>query len=428
MRVYSLPQLVPSCSSASMGDDLCKSALSKVHGGYITVSHFGRVGWRGKKTDPDAQIQLEAHPDGYVSLRSSHGTYLVTSPSGHLVAWHRGHRDADDWEKFKLIYNTDDTISLRSKVSDKHVSRDNSTSDMLSATTDRVEISERFMVTMTHGKDTLVPNDPRLSKLWAIDHFGDRDMDAVEAWKMSSRSVMESAQPVVVAVIDTGIDYTHPDLQESMWVNPNEIAGNGIDDDGNGIVDDVHGADFANNDGDPMDDQMHGTHCAGTIAATGNNSIGIAGVAWQGVRLMALKFLTSTGPVAAKMDSRPAEFGNINRFGNTQRARTTCCILFPVNMPSSTSPGLYRHFSGFGVCCRSLVMAKGRSLQGLCWDSASLPGLQAVIANRCCFISSVASQTSSNRWMFWVECTFQGSSQLGATVLTEAKGVPAIAS
>ena len=64
----------------------------------------------------------------------------------------------------------------------------------------------------------------------------------------------------------------HPDLQRSMWVNPHEIPDNGIDDDGNGIVDDVHGADFANNDGDPMDDQMHGSHCGGTIAAQGNNS------------------------------------------------------------------------------------------------------------------------------------------------------------
>ena len=327
-----------------------KCALSQVHGGYITVSHFGRVGWRGKKTDPDAQIQLEAHPDGYVSLRSSHGTYLVTSPSGHLVAWHRGHRDADDWEKFKLIYNTDDTISLRSKVSDKHVSRDNSTSDMLSATTDRVEISERFMVTMTHGKDTLVPNDPRLSKLWAIDHFGDRDMDAVEAWKMSSRSVTESAQPVVVAVIDTGIDYTHPDLQESMWVNPNEIAGNGIDDDGNGIVDDVHGADFANNDGDPMDDQMHGTHCAGTIAATGNNSIGIAGVAWQGVRLMALKFLTSTGLGCRKNGHATGSFGELRQsqqiVGSDAGSRFR--ELGQLVVCSAIYPGLFRHFSGFG--------------------------------------------------------------------------------
>ncbi|CAJ1430131.1 unnamed protein product [Effrenium voratum] len=268
-------------------------SLQSVHGGYITVSKIGFVGWRGKKADPDAQFRLEAHPDGYVSLKSIHGTYLVTSPSGQLVAWHRGHGEADDWEKFKLIYNTDDTISLRSKVSDKHVSLDNASSEVLSATTEKVEISERFLVTMKHGKDTVMLNDQSLSKLWAFDHFGDRDIDdALEAWKVQD----PDSEPIVVAVIDTGVDYTHPDLQDAMWVNPNEIPGNGIDDDDdNGIVDDIYGADFANNDGDPMDDQMHGTHCAGTIAASGNNTVGIAGVAWRGARIMALKFLSGTG-------------------------------------------------------------------------------------------------------------------------------------
>ena len=268
-------------------------SLQSVHGGYITVSKIGIVGWRGKKTDPDAQFHLEAHPDGYVSLMSSHDTYLVTSPSAQLVAWHRGHGVADDWEKFKLIYNSDDTISLRSKVSDKHVSLENSSSDMLAATTEKVEISERFLVTMRHGEEAEVPNDQSLSKLWAMDHFGDRDIDAFEAWKIFHPK--PGTEGVVVAVIDTGIDYTHPDLRGSMWVNPHEIPGNGIDDDGNGIVDDIHGADFAHNDGDPMDDQMHGTHCAGTIAAQGNNSLGIAGVAWKGAKLMALKFLDSEG-------------------------------------------------------------------------------------------------------------------------------------
>lgn len=268
-------------------------SLQSVHGGFITVSKIGVVGWRGKNQDPDAQFHLEAHPDGYVSLMSNHDTYLVTSPSGQLVAWHRGHREADDWEKFKLIYNSDDTISLRSKVSDKHVSLENSSSDMLSATTEKVEISERFVVTMRHGEEAEVPNDQSLSKLWAMDHFGDRDIDAFEAWKMFNPK--PQTEGVIVAIIDTGIDYTHPDLRDSMWVNPHEIPGNGIDDDGNGIVDDIHGVDFTNNDGEPMDDQMHGSHCAGTVAAKGNNTVGIAGVAWKGAKLMALKFLDGTG-------------------------------------------------------------------------------------------------------------------------------------
>ena len=75
----------------------------------------------------------------------------------------------------------------------------------------------------------------------------------------------------MVGVIDTGVDYNHKDLAANIWTNPGEIAGNGIDDDGNGYIDDVHGWDFCNGDNDPMDDNGHGTHVAGTIGAVGNN-------------------------------------------------------------------------------------------------------------------------------------------------------------
>src|SRR5262249_28581701 len=106
--------------------------------------------------------------------------------------------------------------------------------------------------------------------------------------------VVQGSPDVVVGVIDTGIDYTHPDLVANMWTNPGEIPGNGIDDDGNGFVDDVYGYDFANDDPDPSDDYGHGTHVAGTIGAVGNNSVGIAGVSWR-VRLMAIKFIGANG-------------------------------------------------------------------------------------------------------------------------------------
>ena len=90
------------------------------------------------------------------------------------------------------------------------------------------------------------------------------------------------------------MDRNHEDLSRNMWVNTREIPGNGVDDDVNGYVDDYYGWDWVNNDNDPMDDHGHGTHTAGTIAAVGNNGLGVVGVNWNG-KIMALKFLNSGG-------------------------------------------------------------------------------------------------------------------------------------
>jgi subtilisin family serine protease/fibronectin type 3 domain-containing protein len=140
-----------------------------------------------------------------------------------------------------------------------------------------------------------IPNDPRFGEIWAFENTGqtggavDADIDAPRAW-----DVTHGSGSTIVAVIDTGVDYNHPDLRDNMWINGDEIAGDGIDNDGNGYVDDVYGYDFINRDGDPMDDQGHGTHIAGTIGAKGDNGIGVAGINWD-VQIMALKFIGIDG-------------------------------------------------------------------------------------------------------------------------------------
>jgi len=138
---------------------------------------------------------------------------------------------------------------------------------------------------------TGIPNDAELHRLWGLEH-----VRSLDAWSRLNHLGLES-QETVVAVIDTGIQLDHPDLKDSLWRNQGEIPGNGIDDDGNGFIDDVHGYDFAGDNGNPEDDNGHGTHCAGIIAATANNSVGISGIASRSakVRLMALRFIDATG-------------------------------------------------------------------------------------------------------------------------------------
>ena len=131
------------------------------------------------------------------------------------------------------------------------------------------------------------PNDPFWldGSLWGLEKI-----QAQQAWT----SFTAGDGSVVIANIDTGVDYTHPDLDANMWRNPAEIPGNGLDDDGNGYVDDVFGIDTANLDTDPMDDQGHGTHTAGTAAAAGNNGLGVTGVTWNS-KILSCKFLDWTG-------------------------------------------------------------------------------------------------------------------------------------
>lgn len=153
-------------------------------------------------------------------------------------------------------------------------------------------------------KASKVPNDVMFGQLWGMLNVGQQDssrkegvagvdIGAEKAWDITTGS-----KDVIVAVIDTGVNYKHPDLADNMWTNEAELNGQtGVDDDGNGIVDDIYGANFVNAEkptGNPLDDNGHGSHCAGTIAGVGDNGIGVVGVAWQ-ARVMGVKFLSGSG-------------------------------------------------------------------------------------------------------------------------------------
>jgi subtilisin family serine protease/subtilase family serine protease len=141
----------------------------------------------------------------------------------------------------------------------------------------------------------VIPNDPRFGEQWALQNTGQLggipgvDINAPGAWELTTGS-----SSIVVAIIDTGVDYTHPDLMPNMRRATADCNTNGIDDDGNGFADDCYGINTIYGGSDPMDDHFHGTHSAGTIGAVGNNGAGMAGLNWN-IGMKACKFLDNNG-------------------------------------------------------------------------------------------------------------------------------------
>lgn len=169
-------------------------------------------------------------------------------------------------------------------------------------TENAVEFAEPNII--YHALDTGMPNDPDFIKTWGIKNTGQTDaagqvgisgadINVMPLW----REGIHGNQKTLVAVIDTGVSWDHPDLAANIYTNPGEAgdkSGNGVDDDKNGFIDDVHGWNFVANNNNSRDDNGHGTHCSGTIGAVGNNGIGVAGINWN-VSILPVKFLDSQG-------------------------------------------------------------------------------------------------------------------------------------
>jgi hypothetical protein len=141
------------------------------------------------------------------------------------------------------------------------------------------------------AQERIVPDDPQFASMWDMNNTGtsgtaDADIDAPEAWDITTGGLTSDGDSIVVAIVDGGFDLTHQDL--SYWKNYNEIAGNGIDDDGNGYVDDVKGWN-SYTDNDAIPGATHGTHVAGAAGAKGNNGIGVSGVNWN-VKIMPVSY------------------------------------------------------------------------------------------------------------------------------------------
>ncbi|HNQ31222.1 MAG TPA: S8 family peptidase [Candidatus Woesebacteria bacterium] len=187
-------------------------------------------------------------------------------------------RVVNESELMKVRLNSTYTVSYEADISPERVAVELQKNP-------NIEYAEPNYIVET----TTIPNDLGFVFLWNLHNNGQRcgyqdvDIDAPEAWDITTGN-----DSVIVAVIDTGVDYTHEDLTENMWINVDEIPDNGIDDDNNGYVDDIRGWNFSANNNNPFDDDGHGTHVSGTIGAVGNNTTGLVGVNWR-VKIIPLK-------------------------------------------------------------------------------------------------------------------------------------------
>ncbi|HIL71585.1 MAG TPA: hypothetical protein EYG38_17270, partial [Verrucomicrobia bacterium] len=284
---------------------------------FLSIALFSRVGW-GVESGSSPESKGGALTRGSVwtpgeamtSARSERGVLVLLRPNLRRVERQNLNRRFPEGFRY-LISRSNPAVARRSS----HVLRLSVMDRLIWTETPKGVSRSRFiqecrqfpevesaepdrrvsLAVDAEDKEPVHPDDFSFSKQWHLHNTGqtkgteDADIDALEAW------TLQTGNPQIqVAVIDTGIDYFHPDLEANIWLNSSEIPGNGIDDDGNGYIDDVHGYDFVSDDSDPMDDHQHGTHVSGIIGAKGDNEIGIAGVCWD-VSLMAVKAFDDSG-------------------------------------------------------------------------------------------------------------------------------------
>ncbi|HLX69297.1 MAG TPA: S8 family serine peptidase, partial [Verrucomicrobiae bacterium] len=218
--------------------------------------------------------------DAIVVFKSSVNPAVAENAlAAHTLAWHR------HFAGFSRLWGKQSGL----------VHANNRTTAQLLAELKRDPAVETVETNYIHRFTASPPNDTLFTNLWALQNTGQSpngitgtagdDIRFIPAWTLAQTP---GTNPPVVAVIDSGVDYRHPDLASNIWINTRENPTNGLDNDGDGFVNDYYGFDFADNLPDPIDSGFHGTHVAGTIAALGNNGIGVIGVNYQ-AKIMCLR-------------------------------------------------------------------------------------------------------------------------------------------